>query len=136
MTNFEFYKDEIKKVDYNFGFTPNGGVSFCGMTICDRCIFHKGKDCAVEQAKWLYEEYKPQVKVGDIVEYEGKTGVIVEAEDNNWYKIVFKGDGFGTWSCVNGNSEIVSRSLRIVPINEQSPQELMVAEAVRGWRRK
>ena len=59
MTNFEFYEEQIKAVDYKFGVTEKGEIVACDT--CGACKFSYYKDhpfiCKKHVIEWLYEEH-------------------------------------------------------------------------------
>lgn len=64
MKNFEKYEEEIKKLNYNFGFNQKTKEIFecCD---CDNCLFHTGSydNSCYGMVKWLYEEYNPKAQL-------------------------------------------------------------------------
>lgn len=79
MKNFEFYKDEIKALDYDFAVEEKSGeVIPCGGVNCFECLFHsEDGECANDIIKWLYEEHieKPKLtpterKLCEILQYK------------------------------------------------------------------
>lgn len=64
MTNFEYFKDEIKAVGFNFAMNECGELVSCNSYIdCDDCRFNKNGFCTHHKIKWLYEEHKEQPKL-------------------------------------------------------------------------
>lgn len=66
MTNFECYKDEIKKiVDSDVSIAiRNGKIEKCTDGECDNCGFYNHpKDCEATKIRWLYEEHKETRKL-------------------------------------------------------------------------
>ena len=63
VTNFEFYKDEIKAVEYRFGLNKKGEIVHCERCECKDCILNTNDFCSVGRIKWLYEEHKEQPKL-------------------------------------------------------------------------
>lgn len=68
MTNFEYYKDEIKALGYEFAVVEGTNeIKPCRrMGNCAECLF-KGdgrvRFCTEDKIKWLYEEHKEQPKL-------------------------------------------------------------------------
>lgn len=61
MTNFEYYKDEIKKIaDSDAPIAiRNGKIEKCVDGKCDNCGFYNyPEDCEAAKIRWLYEEHK------------------------------------------------------------------------------
>lgn len=62
MTNFEYYKDEIKKyIDDMANFTVSKGeIMDCDDVRCDHCEINDStySPCEIGRIKWLYEEHK------------------------------------------------------------------------------
>lgn len=62
MTNFEYYKDEIKNyIDDMANFTViKGEIMDCGDVRCDHCEINDStySPCEIGRIKWLYEEHK------------------------------------------------------------------------------
>ena len=54
MTNFEKYKDEIKKLDCGVDFKINFEFNFSKCEDCESCIFHENDNCSREKLNWLY----------------------------------------------------------------------------------
>lgn len=112
MTNFEFYKDDIKAVGYDFAIVARSGkFAYCLdedelENGCADCAFTKMYGpCDKLKIKWLYEEHEEQPKLtknerklceilnecyiarnvsGDLIAYE-KRPIRV---DNCWWKAV------------------------------------------------
>lgn len=63
MTNFEFYAEQIKAVNYEFAITKDCEITVCESINCKRCKFYGGDSCVKEKTKWLYEEHKEQPKL-------------------------------------------------------------------------
>ena len=56
MTNFEFYKERIESVGFNFALTEDEGITKCSINEkCGKCIYEGA--CITNRFKWLYEEY-------------------------------------------------------------------------------
>lgn len=104
MTNFEFYADEIKAADYDFGFKKDGGFVNCLKITCGSCIFYEGsKGCMKEKIEWLYSEHKEQPK---LTQNEHKLceilkeGYIVRDKSGSLYSNIekpFKSDSKSYW---------------------------------------
>lgn len=63
MTNFEFYADEIKTLNYDFAY-GNGKVSQCLCGVCgEKCEFYGGDSCTQAKIEWLYSEHIEQPKL-------------------------------------------------------------------------
>lgn len=68
MTNFEYYKEEIKALNYDFAYA-NGKITKCTCGICgEKCKFYDDnydddKDCETNKIEWLYSEHKEQPKL-------------------------------------------------------------------------
>lgn len=65
MTNFEYYKDEIKKIadDSNTIAVRDGEIVACATVRCNDCKFKSTNDsftgtCGSRMLLWLYEEHK------------------------------------------------------------------------------
>lgn len=64
MTNFEYYKDEIKKIadDSNIIAVRDGKIVACTTIRCNDCKFKNTNDhlssCTSRMLLWLYEEHK------------------------------------------------------------------------------
>lgn len=61
-TNFEFYKDEILKINdtYDHVAVENGKPISCNAMYCPRCELREhpaGMDCQMKLIEWLYEEH-------------------------------------------------------------------------------
>lgn len=70
MTNFEYYKDEIKKIadDSNTIAVRDGEIVACATVRCDDCKFKSTNDsftgtCGSRMLLWLYEEHKETPKL-------------------------------------------------------------------------
>ena len=64
MTNFEYYKDEILKLNDNRGFAlVNGKPNGCTGTHCGNCEFGDASVCKNKALKWLYAEYIEKPKL-------------------------------------------------------------------------
>lgn len=65
MKNFEKYEEEIKKLNYSFGFNPKTKQIFECYN-CSHCLFYdheEGFCLNNEIVKWLYEEYNPKTQL-------------------------------------------------------------------------
>lgn len=67
MTNFEYYKDEIKKyIDDMANFTVSKGeIMDCDDVRCDHCEINDStySPCEIGRIKWLYEEHKETLRL-------------------------------------------------------------------------
>lgn len=65
MTNFEFYKEQLKEIgSIDFGMTKDGTVKHCYKMDCSDCKFYSPiEDCAVMELEFLYAEHKKQPKL-------------------------------------------------------------------------
>ena len=69
MTNFEYYKDEIKKIadDSNTIVVRDGKILACPAVRCNDCKFKNTNDsfilCRSRMLQWLCEEYKETPKL-------------------------------------------------------------------------
>ena len=62
MTNFEYYADEIKAIEYDFAYV-DGKITKCSIDVCDEeCEYFKD-DCTSTKVKWLYSEHIEQPKL-------------------------------------------------------------------------
>lgn len=58
MKNWEFYEEQIKKCDYNFGM-ENNEIFDCSDKPCRRCYFSSIHDlCEKSRIKFLYQEHE------------------------------------------------------------------------------
>lgn len=55
MTNFEYYKEQIKAIGFNFGIARSGKLLKCSSFPCVDCAFHCN-ECSEYKFKWLCEE--------------------------------------------------------------------------------
>lgn len=63
MTNFEYYKEHIKKVMYNFAY-DGITVRNCDYLDCEQCKFKSDDcNCAVKATTWLYQEHTETPKL-------------------------------------------------------------------------
>ena len=62
MTNFEFYKKEIKDIlnKDNYPALVDGKMVSCSEVDCVKCDFNNGSPCSITTIKWLFEEYEPK----------------------------------------------------------------------------
>lgn len=62
MTNFEFYKKEIKDIlnKDNYPALVDGKMVSCSEVDCVKCDFNNGSSCSTTTIKWLFEEYEPK----------------------------------------------------------------------------
>ena len=61
MTNFEFYKDDIKAIGFNFGIARSSKFLNCSSLPCVDCAFHCN-ECSEYKFKWLCEEHEEHVE--------------------------------------------------------------------------
>ena len=64
MTNFDYYKEQIKAVGYSFGINENGKIVGCRyINPCNLCEFDETGFCSRRRIEWLYEEHNEQPKL-------------------------------------------------------------------------
>lgn len=64
MKNWEYYKDELEKVNYKFALLHNGAVANCNDTKCCDCEFSfAGIDCCSEAIKFLSQEHNEKYHI-------------------------------------------------------------------------
>jgi hypothetical protein len=90
MTNFEKYKDDLMKIEGDFGFSKTKqkiGVCYCAddnieTVECEDCLFNELPTCCYEseKIKWLYKEADEPVLTNDELELIKSISKVVEKE--------------------------------------------------------
>lgn len=62
MTNFEYYKEQIKAIGFNFGIARSGKLLKCSSFPCVDCAFHCN-ECSEYKFEWLCKEHEEQPKL-------------------------------------------------------------------------
>lgn len=102
MTNFEYYKDEIEALGYDFSFTDNE-IMECDADFCLGCKFAETSPCAPDKIKWLYEEHieKPKLTKNERTFLEMANFKYVAREEDGYiyafYSKPKKDLEFGLW---------------------------------------
>ena len=82
MTNFEYYKDRIQTVNYDFAVSKDGEIMWCSTFKCGKCKFNTKGKCRSNKIKWLYEEYKEHKEQPKLTQNERK---LCEILQNGYY---------------------------------------------------
>lgn len=61
-SNFEHYKEEIKRVGYDFALV-NGKPTTCKWMLCDKCFFKDRMLCAKKRMEWMLKQFKRKYKL-------------------------------------------------------------------------
>ena len=104
MTNFEYYAEQIKAVNYDFAVSKDSEIMWCGTFKCDKCKFNTKGKCRSNKIKWLYEEHieqpkltKNEHKLCEIL----KDGYIARDKSGSLYSNIekpFKSDSKSYWN--------------------------------------
>lgn len=87
MLNAEKFKEEIKKVNYNFALV-NNKVVLCFGTDCKSCRFYDG--CKDKTTEWLLSEYEPPKIEPEVYNLKCDDRVEVSDDGKHWLKRHFK----------------------------------------------
>lgn len=61
-SNFEHYKEEIKRAGYDFALV-NGKPTACKWMLCDKCFFKDRMLCAKKRSEWMLKPFKQKYKL-------------------------------------------------------------------------
>lgn len=61
-SNFEHYKEEIKRAGYDFALV-NGKPTTCKWMLCDKCFFKDRMLCAKKRIEWMLKPFKRKYKL-------------------------------------------------------------------------
>ena len=67
-SNFEHYKEEIKRAGYDFALV-NGKPTACKWMLCDKCFFKDRMLCAKKRSEWMLKPFKQKYKLNQF-EYD------------------------------------------------------------------
>lgn len=108
MTNYEYYKEQIKKVtDLGLPFALDKNskrVGVCGVCGCEDCLFNDidAYSCNKAKFKWAYEQYSEPIVDWSKVAVDTKIWVR-EFTNTEWYPRYFaKYDGKNVYAWTNG----------------------------------
>lgn len=93
MTNFEFYKKEIKAIGFNFGIARSGKLLKCSSFPCVDCAFCCN-ECSEHKFKWLCEEREENKEQPKLTKNERKLCEILQegyiAKESNGVMAFYK----------------------------------------------
>ena len=131
VTNYEFYKDEIKHACYEFGMNKyTNKIEGCSYELCKDCVFSKFKDgldcCATARVKWLYQEHKEEPKLTqeefNFLQLLFYNSYIVRNKDGSMYVFDDKPTkGQFEWRDVSGYIEIVPDNFKFITWEDKEP---------------